>query len=158
MTSGAFVLAATLRMLSSQRFCRMRSSPSSSATRLPSAEVRTMTLKFFGFTLWMSWRRRARSSLDLILVETDILSAKGIRTRNRPAKDISAVSRGPFVEMGSLAICTSISSPTVRASPMVPSLSMSGCRLTFCTGCRRLGSPRHCLRNFCCVLKVGPRS
>jgi ribonuclease G len=42
------------------------SSPSSSATRLPSATVRTITPKFFGLMLISNCFRRARSSLDLI--------------------------------------------------------------------------------------------
>ena len=55
-----------------------------------------MTLKFFGLMLWISWRRRARSSLDLIFVETDTLSANGISTMYLPAKESSEVSLGPF--------------------------------------------------------------
>lgn len=34
----------------------------------------------------------------------DILSEKGIRIKNRPAIEISEVSLGPLVEIGSLAI------------------------------------------------------
>ena len=63
-----------------------------------------MTLKFFGLMLMISWRRRERSAFDLILVETDTLSEKGMSTMKRPANESSEVNRGPFVEMGSLAI------------------------------------------------------
>ena len=52
--------------------------------------------------LWISWRKRVFSSFDFIFCETDTLSANGISTRNLPAKDNSAVRRGPLVEMGSL--------------------------------------------------------
>ena len=160
MSAGAFTLV-ILGMFSSQRFSNVFNSWSSSATRFPSEEVRTITLKFFGLILWMSWRRRARSSLDLIFVETDTLSANGISTMYLPAKESSEVSLGPFVEIGSLAICTSTSCPTLSTLLMLPSFSISGsnCILEivgiflspFC-------SPNACLRNFCWVLKLGPKS
>ena len=97
-------------------------------------------------------------TFDLIFVETEILSENGINTKKRPANDNSAVSRGPLVEIGSLAICTKISSPTVNILPILPSFSISGRIEVFDTGSRFLGLPRHCLRNFCCVLKFGPKS
>ena len=68
--------------------------------------------------LWISWRKRVFSSFDFIFCETDTLSANGISTRNLPAKDNSAVRRGPLVEMGSLVICTRISWPTESKSPI----------------------------------------
>ena len=39
-----------------------------------------MTLKFFGLMLMISWRNRVRSAFDLIFVETETLSEKGIST------------------------------------------------------------------------------
>ena len=50
----------------------------------------------------------------LIFDETDTLSPKGISTRYLPANDSSVVSLGPFVEIGSLTICTTTSCPTSR--------------------------------------------
>ena len=109
----------------------VRSSLSSSATRLPSATVRTIMPKFFGLMLWSSCLRRVRSSGDFIFDDTDTLSSNGISMRNRPANDSSPVSRGPFVFMGSFVICTSISCPVSSASEMFPSFDLSGCMLAF---------------------------
>ena len=60
----------------------------------------------FGLMLDINCFNLARSCALLILVETEILSQKGIKTIKRPAKEISQVRRGPFVEIGSFAICT----------------------------------------------------
>ena len=154
---GTFSLG-TLTMLSSHRFTNVFNSWSSSATRFPSEEVRTITLKFFGLMLWINCRKRARSSLDLIFVETETLSANGINTMYLPANDSSEVSRGPFVEIGSLAICTNTSCPTLSTLLMLPSFSISGSICTFEMAGIFLGSPSACLRNFCWVLKLGPKS
>ena len=115
-----------LMKVSSHLLSRTLSSESSSATRFPSATVRTMTPKFLGLMLCMSCFNRARSSADLILEDTDTLSWKGISTRNRPGKDSSHVRRGPLVEMGSLTICTNISCPCCRVVCTLPSFSRSG--------------------------------
>lgn len=63
-----------------------------------------MTPNPLGLMLCMSCFRRARSAPDLIFEETDTLSLNGMSTKNRPAKDSSDVSRGPFVLIGSLTI------------------------------------------------------
>ena len=78
--------------------------------------------------------RRLFSSLDLIFVLTETLSWNGMSTMNLPGRERSHVSRGPLVLMGSLAICTRISCPTVRASTTVSSLLMSGSRLKCSSG------------------------
>ena len=96
-----------------QRWVNIFSSESSSATLFPSATVRTMTPQFLGLMLWISCLSLALSSPLLIFDETETLSPKGIRTRKRPAKLSSPVRRGPFVEIGSLTICTRTSCPTV---------------------------------------------
>lgn len=145
----------TLTMFSSHRFTNVFNSWSSSATRLPSEEVRTITLKFFGLILWISCRKRARSSLDLIFVETETLSANGINTIYLPAKDSSEVNRGPFVEIGSLAICTNTSCPTFSTLLILPSFSISGSICTFEIAGTFFWSLSACLRNFCWVLKFG---
>ena len=62
---------------------------------------------------------------------TEILSQKGIRTRYRPVREISVVSRGPFDDMGSLTICTSSSCPGESTSAIAPCLSISGRRFFF---------------------------
>ena len=123
---GSLVAFCTFEMVSSQCFSNTFSSASSSATRFPSATVRTITPKFFGLMLCNNCFKRARSSLDLIFWETETLSLNGIRTRYRPAKDSSHVSRGPLVEIGSFTICTMTSCPCCKTFEMVPSLSMSG--------------------------------
>ena len=107
-------------------FNKTLSSPSSSATRFPSATVRTITPKFFGLILISNCLRRARSSLDLIFCDTETLSLKGISTRYLPANEISEVRRGPLVEIGSLTICTTTSCPTLSVLATVPSFSRSG--------------------------------
>ena len=43
--------------------------------------------------------------------DTETLSLKGISTIFRPANESSPLRRGPLVDIGSLAICTSISEP-----------------------------------------------
>ena len=85
-----------------------------------------MTPKLFGLMLWMTCLRRARSACDLIFDETETLSPKGMRTRNRPGNEISQVNRGPFVEIGSLVTCTSTSCPCFRYVCTLPSFPNSG--------------------------------
>ncbi len=128
--AGALTFCALARA-SSQHFMSALSSVLSSATFLPSAEVLTIMPKFFGFILPRSCRRRVRSSPDFIFWETEILSQKGIRTRYRPVREISVVSRGPFDDMGSLTICTSSSCPGESTSAIAPCLSISGRRFFF---------------------------
>ena len=89
---------------------------------------------------------------------TDTLSANGINTKNRPAKESSAVSRGPLVEMGSLVICTRISCPTLSRSLMAPSFSSSFCNLYLGRESVCLRSESDCLVNFALVVKNGPKS
>ena len=72
-----------------------------------------MTLKFFGFILSTSCFSLVRSSCDSIFVLTETLSENGTSTRLRPAMDISADSRGPLVEMGSLTTCTKTFCPAL---------------------------------------------
>ena len=108
--------------------------------------------------LWISWRKRVFSSFDFIFCETDTLSANGISTRNLPAKDNSAVRRGPLVEMGSLVICTRISWPTESKSPIVPSLSSSFCNLNLGRESTCLRSDSDCLVNLALDVKNGPKS
>ena len=62
-----------------------------------------------GFNFKNTFFRRFRSSADRIRLLTDTLSENGIKTRLRPAKDISDVRRGPFVDIGSFATCTKTS-------------------------------------------------
>ena len=131
---GRFCVFCTLMSASSQRFMRILSSASSSATLLPSATVRTMTPQFLGLMLLMSCLSLARSSPLFILVDTDTLSPKGIRTRYLPAKLNSPVSRGPFVDIGSLTICTNTSSPTVSVFCTLPSFLRSGSLVAFENG------------------------
>ena len=80
-----------------------------SATPLPSDTVRIITPKCFGLILSTILRRRLRSVLLFIFFEIEITSENGTNTTYRPAIDISELKRGPFVEIGSLAICTGIS-------------------------------------------------
>ena len=133
-SDGNLVAFWTFVMVSSQCFSNTFSSASSSATRLPSATVRTITPKFLGLILCNNCFKRARSSLDLIFWETETLSLNGIKTRYRPAKDSSHVSRGPFVEIGSFTICTITSCPCCSTVEIVPSLSMSGMMEAFDMG------------------------
>ena len=109
-----------------QQPSRVLSSLLSSAAPLPSADVRTMTPKFFGLMLSISRRSLTFSSVDFIFCDIEILSLKGISTIKRPVNVISVVRRGPFDDMGSLTICTSSSRPASRRSTIEPCLSMSG--------------------------------
>ena len=85
-----------------------------------------MIPKFLGFMLSMSLRNRVFSAWSFIFCDTEMRSLKGVSTMKRPVKVISVVSRGPLVEMGSLAICTRISCPCSSTSLTVPCLFVSG--------------------------------
>ena len=87
---------------SSQRWISTRNSLSSSATRLSSATVRTITPNPFGLMDCTSCLSRPFSACRLILLLTITLSIKGISTKLRPVMDISAESLGPLELMGSL--------------------------------------------------------
>ena len=125
-SSGSLLAFCALMKASSHLLTNTLSSESSSATRFPSATVLTITPKFLGLMLWMSCFKRARSSADFILEDTDTLSWKGINTRKRPGNDSSQVRRGPLVEMGSFTICTRISCPCWSVVCTLPSFSRSG--------------------------------
>ena len=82
---------------------RTRSSVRSSAT------VRTMTPPAsFGRYFDTICLSRSRSSRDSILRLTPTLDASGRYTRKRPASDTCAVTRGPFVPIGSLLIFSTV--------------------------------------------------
>src|SRR5438309_1537428 len=67
-------------------------------------------------------RSLARCSLFSILRETPTLEANGMYTRNRPAKEICAVTRGPLVPIGSLMTWTIFVCPRFSSSAMLGSL------------------------------------
>ena len=67
-----------------------------------------MTPKFLGKTPAAMRFKRFFASADRIFCERKTSDENGTRTTLRPASEISAVSRGPLVEMASLAICTMI--------------------------------------------------
>ena len=114
-----------------------------SGSRLPSATVLIIIPKPFGFNLVTSCLSLARSLSDLIFVLTLTFSEKGIITRKRPAKVISQVSRGPFVEIGSLTICTRTSSPFLTVFCIFPSFSVAGCLGNLCKGNTFLSLPAY---------------
>ena len=120
--------------------------------------MRTMTPKFLGLMLMSSCLRRARSALDLIFCDTETLSLKGMRTRYLPAKDSSEVSRGPFVEMGSLTICTTTSCPTFSVLATVPSFSRSGRMEALVMEGIFFLSLKTCFTYFSNELNCGPKS
>ena len=93
-----------LASVSSQHLSSVFSSLLSSATFLPSAEVRMIMPKFLGLIASSMRRRRSFSSVVFIFWDIEILSPNGMRTIYRPVKVISVVRRGPFDEMGSLTI------------------------------------------------------
>ncbi len=125
MSAGAVAFCA-LATVSSQHWRSVFISWLSSATLFPSADVRMITLKFFGLMLSINWRSLSFSSVVLIFCEIEILSPNGISTRYLPVRVISVVSLGPLEDMGSLTICTISSCPGLSKFVMVPCLSMSG--------------------------------
>ena len=62
------------------------------------------------------------SSFDAIFCEMLTFSVNGRRTMLRPANEISAVSRDPFVDIGSFTIWETIIWPGLRISSILPSL------------------------------------
>lgn len=145
-SSGAVACCAFF-IVSSQHPMSVLSSLQSSAAPLPSADVRTITPKFFGFIDAMSCRRRSFSSVLLIFWDIEILSVNGIRTMYRPVNAISVVSLGPFDEIGSLTICTSSCWPGASVSVTEPCLSMSGRSFIFERLGMRFVSPSRSLMN-----------
>ncbi|MCY1531927.1 hypothetical protein D9M68_671670 [compost metagenome] len=96
--SGSFFIKLShLDTESNKSFCN-------SATPLPSDTVLIITPKFLGLILSIIFLRRLRSVLLLIFLETEITLEKGTRTIYLPAIERSELSRGPLVEIGSLAI------------------------------------------------------
>lgn len=71
------------------------------------------------------------SNCDKITPGMLMAAMRLIKTKNRPAMDISAVKRGPFVEIGSLVTCTKMSCPGFKMSFIEPLFSISGCSLIF---------------------------
>ena len=68
----------------------------------------------FGSTAAAMRLRRFFSSAERIFCERKTFDEKGTSTTLRPASEMSAVRRGPLVEMASLATCTMICCPTWR--------------------------------------------
>ena len=99
---------------SSHRWINTRNSLSSSATRLSSATVRTITPNPLGLIDCTSCLSRPFSACRLILLLTITLSIKGMSTKLRPVMDISAESLGPLELIGSFVTCTKMVSPTFR--------------------------------------------
>ncbi len=78
------------------------------------AAVRMMTPKFLGNTAAAIRFSRFFSSFERIFCERKTFDEKGTSTTLRPASEMSAVRRGPLVEMASLATCTRTVCPTCR--------------------------------------------
>ena len=131
---GLSVVFCTVVMASSHLFSRIFISLSSSATLFPSAEVLTITPKFFGLMLCTSCFSLVRSSPFLIFDDTETFSWKGMSTIYLPAKLRSHVSRGPLVEIGSLTTCTNTSCPTFSTFCTLPSFLSSGSRVALVMG------------------------
>ena len=121
------------------------------------AAVRMMTPKFFGSTAAAMRLRRFFSSAERIFCERKTFEVKGTSTTLRPASEMSAVRRGPLVEMASLATWTMICCPTWRYSPIFPVFSTGGSSFMLSTrnprfpGCFEATS-------FCSEGNCGPRS
>ena len=77
---------------------------SNSETDFSSATVLTITPKFLGLIDLIKFINLSLSSLLVIFFEMFIASEKDTKIRYLPAKDSSVVTRGPFVEIGSLTI------------------------------------------------------
>ena len=73
-----------------------------SSVSWPSAAVRIITPKLAGFKAFTILVRRWRSSLFTTRLLILMLSEKGTKIRNLPAKEISQLRRGPLVLMASL--------------------------------------------------------
>src|SRR5687768_9573713 len=84
---------------------RLSSSRLSISGVTSSLTVRTITPPdLSGRMFWTCSLRRERSGPDPIFRLTPTLEESGIYTRNLPAREIWAVTRGPFVEIGSFEI------------------------------------------------------
>ena len=111
--SGAVCLRMAATVLRQRSICVWMSC-SMSSSRASMAAVRMMTPKFFGSTAAAMRLRRFFSSAERIFCERKTFDEKGTSTTLRPASEMSAVRRGPLVEMASLATCTMICCPTWR--------------------------------------------
>ena len=130
---------------------------SMSSSRASMAAVRMMTPKFFGSTAAAMRFRRFFSSAERIFCERNTFEVKGTSTTLRPASEMSAVRRGPLVEMASLATWTMICCPTWRYSPIFPVFSTGGS--SFIPSTRRPRFPGCCeATSFCSEGNCGPRS
>ncbi|MNI29089.1 hypothetical protein D3C73_828940 [compost metagenome] len=114
------------RLVNSSHFeIRSNKSRCSSSTPFPSETVRIITPKLAGLIPSTIFLRRLRSLLPLIRLEMETVLEKGTKTTKRPAIERSELRRGPFVEMGSLAICTGTSIFLLKTSEILPALSIS---------------------------------
>ena len=109
----------------SQRATKSWISRSRSATFFPSATVRTMIPKLRGLILIARRFKRWRSAELFIFWEIETTSEKGTRTTYLPANDNSEVIRGPFVLIGSFAICTMIGTLADTTWDILPALLIS---------------------------------
>ena len=106
-----------------------RMSCSTSASEAFIAAVRIMTPKFLGSTPCAMRLSRFFSSAERIFCEMKTFDENGTSTTLRPASEMSAVRRGPLVEMASLATCTMTVCPTSRWAPILPLFSSAGSSL-----------------------------
>ena len=113
----------------SKSVIKLVKSASSSATFFPSATVRTITPKFLGTILLIKFFNLSFSLADFNFCEIEILLEKGSKTIYLPAKDISEISLGPLVDIGSLETCTKTSSFFFNKSSIFPSLGILGSAL-----------------------------
>ncbi len=97
-----------------QRSICVRMSCSISSSLASTAAVRIITPKLSGSTDAAMRFRRFFSSEERIFCDRNTFEVKGTSTTLRPASDMSAVRRGPLVEMASLATCTITVCPTSR--------------------------------------------
>ncbi len=154
--AGAVCLR-TAAMVLRQRSIWVWMSFSISSSLASMAAVRMMTPKFLGSTAAAMRFRRFFSSAERIFCERKTLEVKGTSTTLRPASEMSAVRRGPLVEIASLAIWTMTVWPTWRKSPILPFLSMGAS--SFMPSTRRPRLPGCCeAMTFCSEGNWGPRS
>ena len=152
---AAFFLIAAQVLRQRSIWVWMSCSMSSSLASM--AAVRMMTPKFFGSTAAAMRLRRFFSSAERIFCERKTFEVKGTSTTLRPASEMSAVRRGPLVEMASLATWTMICCPTWRYSPIFPVFSTGGS--SFMLSTRNPRFPGCCeATSFCNEGNCGPRS
>ncbi len=97
------------RLIFFQRPSRWSISRLQLASVRSSATVRMIQPPESGGTSFVTMSRSlARCSRDSIFRDTPTLDANGMYTRNRPARETCAVTRGPFVPMASLMTWTSL--------------------------------------------------